>query len=60
MHAGRSNWPLNRGVSPVAKARLPPAIITKKINSKQPSMSAGTTPTYFELPCFTRKSVCFY
>jgi hypothetical protein len=41
------------GLAPADMARLPPNIITKN-SSKQPSLSAGTTPT-LNLPGFTYK-----
>jgi hypothetical protein len=37
------------GLAPADTARLPPSTITKKISSKQLSLSAGTMYTYFEL-----------
>jgi hypothetical protein len=47
MHAGRSNWPKIVGLAPADMADS--IIPTKKIRSKQPRLSAGTTPIYFEL-----------
>jgi hypothetical protein len=44
-------------LAPANMARQPPSIIII-LSSKQPSLSAGTTPT-LDLPCFTREIVHF-
>jgi hypothetical protein len=49
MHAARSNLAQNRGVSPSFHNY-------KKISSKQPSLSAGTTPT-LNFSCFTSQII---
>jgi hypothetical protein len=47
-------------LAPADMARLPPSIIATKtfFSSKQPCLSAGTTPTLY-LSCFTREIVFF-
>jgi hypothetical protein len=48
------------GPKPVDMARLPPSIITENIvSSKQPSLSAVTTPT-LKMPCCTMEIVHFW
>jgi hypothetical protein len=58
MHAGRLNWPKNRGVAPADMAFHNS---NKNIfeSNKQPRLSVWTTPT-FNLPYFKREIVVFY
>jgi hypothetical protein len=53
----QADWPKIVRLAPADMARLPPSIITKKniFGNKQPCLSDGTTPRYFEslnLTCF--------
>jgi hypothetical protein len=47
----QADWPKIVRLAPADMARLPHSIITKKniFSSKQPCLSDGTTPRYFEL-----------